>query len=98
MIQVRRGLGTDVEILPLTMVNLVQRADSGIEIRGNDDIVKRAPAKLDAEDGSPSWYAHGTNRRMITQESESEADSNEGSDKGSQPEIPVEGESEFGDT
>jgi hypothetical protein len=35
---------------------------------------------------------------MVTQESESEADSNEDSDEGSQPEIPVEGESEFGDT
>jgi predicted aspartyl protease len=98
LIQVRRDPGTNVEVLPLTMVNLVQRADSGIEIRGNDDIVKRALAKLDAEDGSPSWYAHGTNRRMITQESESKADSNEGSDEGSQLEILVEGESEFGDT
>ncbi len=35
---------------------------------------------------------------MITQESESEDDSNEGFDEGSQPEIPIEGESEFGDT
>ncbi len=57
-----------------------------------------APAKLDVEDGSSSWYAHGTSQRMVTQESESEADSNEDSDEGSQPEIPVEGESEFGDT
>jgi hypothetical protein len=39
LIQVRRGPGTDVEVLPLTMVNLVQRVDSGIEIRGSDDIV-----------------------------------------------------------
>jgi hypothetical protein len=39
LIQVRRGPSTDVEVLPLTMVNLVQRADSGIEIRGSDDIV-----------------------------------------------------------
>jgi hypothetical protein len=35
---------------------------------------------------------------MVTRESESQADSNEDSDEGSQPEIPVEGESEFGDT
>ncbi len=57
-----------------------------------------APAKLDAEDESSSWYAHGTSQRMVTQEPESEVDSNEDSDEGSQPEIPVEGESEFGDT
>jgi hypothetical protein len=66
LIQVRRGPGTDVEVLPLTMVNLMQRSDSEIEIRGNDGVVKRAPAKLDAGDGSPSWYAHGTNQRMVT--------------------------------
>jgi hypothetical protein len=35
---------------------------------------------------------------MITPEFESEDDSNEGSDEGSQPEIPVEGGFEFGDT
>ncbi len=27
LIQVRRGPGTDVEVLPLTMVNLIQRSD-----------------------------------------------------------------------
>jgi len=35
---------------------------------------------------------------MITPEFESEDDSNEGSDEGSQSEIPVEGGFEFGDT
>jgi len=35
---------------------------------------------------------------MVTQESESEADSGDDPDEGSQPEVPVEEESEFGDT
>jgi hypothetical protein len=98
LIQVRRGPGTDVEVLPLTMVNLIQRSDSKTDVRDDDGAMKRATGKLDAEDGSSSWYAHGTNQRMVAQESESESDSNEDSDEGSQPEIPVEGESEFGDT
>ncbi len=36
LIQVRRGPGTDVEVLPLTMVNLIQRSDSEIDICDND--------------------------------------------------------------
>ncbi len=98
LIQIRRGPGADVEVLPLNMVNLVQKSDSEIDIRGNNGVVKCAPAKLDVGDGSSSWYTHGTSQRMVTWESESEADSNEDSDEGFQPEILVEGESEFGDT
>jgi hypothetical protein len=97
LIQVRCGPGTDVEILPLTMVNLIQRLDLKIDVRDDDDAMKRATGKSDVEDGSSSWYAHGTGQRMVAQESESESDSNEDSDEGSQSEIPVEGESEFGD-
>jgi hypothetical protein len=50
LIQVRRGPSTDVKVLPLTMVNLIQRSDSEIDIRNNDGVVNGAPAKLDAED------------------------------------------------
>jgi predicted aspartyl protease len=32
LIQVKRGPGTDVEVLPLTMVNLIQRLDSKIDV------------------------------------------------------------------
>jgi len=50
LIQVRRGPSTDVEVLPLTMVNLIQRSDSEIDIRDNDGVVNGAPAKVDAKD------------------------------------------------
>ncbi|CAM6012376.1 unnamed protein product [Sphagnum balticum] len=80
------------------MVNLIRRLDSKIDICDDDGAMKRATGKLDVEDGSSSWYAHGTSQRMVAQEFESESDSNEDSDEGSQPEIPIEGESEFGDT
>jgi hypothetical protein len=98
LIQVRRSLGTDVEVLPLTMVNLMQRSDSKTDVCDGDSAMKRATGKLNAEDGSSSWYAHGIGQRMIAHESKSESDSNEDSDKGSRLGIQVEGESEFGDT
>jgi predicted aspartyl protease len=40
LIQVRRGPGTDVEVLPLTMVNLLQRSGSAIGDH-HDDCVQR---------------------------------------------------------
>ncbi len=98
LIQVRRGPGTDVEVLPLTMVNLMQRSDSKTDVRNDNGTLKRATGKLDVVDGSSSWYAHGTGKRMIAQESESDSDSNEDSDEGTQPVGRVESESEFGDT
>jgi predicted aspartyl protease len=98
LIQVRRGPGTDVEVLPLTMVNLMQRSDSKIDVRNDDGTLKCATGKSDAVDESSSWYAHGTSKRMIAQESKSDFDSNEDSDEGTQPVGPVESEYEFGDT
>jgi hypothetical protein len=98
LIQVRRGPGTDVEVLPLTMVNLMQRSDSKTDVCDGDSAMKRVIGKLNVEDGSSSWYAHGIGQRMIAHESESESDSNEDSNERSRPGIQVEGESEFGDT
>jgi hypothetical protein len=60
--------------------------------------MKHVIGKLNAENGLSPWYAHGTGQRMITHEFESEYDSNEDFDEGSQPGIQVEGEFEFGDT
>jgi predicted aspartyl protease len=36
LIQVRCGSGANVEILPLTMVNLVQRSDSSVDVHGDE--------------------------------------------------------------
>jgi len=38
LIQVRKGLGIDVEVLPLTMVNLLQRMNSGSLIQDTTSI------------------------------------------------------------
>jgi hypothetical protein len=40
LIQVRKGPGTDVEVLPLTMVNLLQRMSSGFLIQDTTSIWK----------------------------------------------------------
>jgi hypothetical protein len=77
LIQVRRGPGTNVEILPLTVVNLVQRSDSGADVRGEDGCVKRTSERSGAEDLSSSRCADGISRQMSAQESESESDSSE---------------------
>jgi len=98
LIQVRRGPGTNVEILPLTVVNLVQRSDSGADVRGEDGCVKCTSERSGAEDLSSSWCADGISRQMSAQESESESDSSEDADEAAQLEGLVEGESEFGDT
>ncbi|CAK9195607.1 unnamed protein product [Sphagnum troendelagicum] len=98
LIQVRRGPGTDVEVLPLTMVNLMQRSDSKTNVRDDANVLRHAPGNSDAVDGLSSLWEHGTNEQMIAQESESDSDSNEDSNEGTQPVGPVDGESEFGDT
>jgi predicted aspartyl protease len=98
LIQVRHGPGTNVKILPLTVVNLVQRSDSGVDVRGEDGCVKRTSERSSAEDLSSSWCADGINRQMSAQESELESDSSEDADRAAQLEGQVEGESKFGDT
>jgi hypothetical protein len=98
LIQVKRGPSTDVEVLPLTMVNLVQRSNSNNNIHGKDGAVKCVSTGSRIDEESLHWNALGANPQMVTQESESEADSSDDTDEGSQPKVPVEDESEFGNT
>ncbi len=98
LIQVRRGPGTDVEVLPLTMVNLVQRSDSRTDGRDGNDTRKHTPGNPEAEDGSPLSCKHGTNERRMVQESESDSHSSESSDEGTKLVGPDGVVSEFGDT
>ncbi|CAK9866321.1 unnamed protein product [Sphagnum jensenii] len=51
LIQVRKGPGADVEILPLTMVNLVQRSNSSMNTRDNDVILQQELRKPNSEGG-----------------------------------------------
>jgi hypothetical protein len=98
LIQVRRGPGTDVEVLPLTMVNLIQWSDPEDDVCSKGITGKSVPANLEADDELLSWYERASSPPMTTQESESETDSNEEPDEGSQHGSSVEVESEFGDT
>jgi len=98
LIQVRRGPGTDVEVLSLTMVNLMQRSDSKTNVRDDANVLRHAPGNSDAVDELSSLWEHGTNEQMIAQEFESDSDSNEDSNEGTQPVGSVDGESEFRDT
>jgi predicted aspartyl protease len=98
LIQVRRGPSTDVEVLPLTMVNLIQQSDPKDDVCSKGTIGKSVPANLETNDELLSWCAPASSPPMTTQESESETDSNEESDEGSQQGSLVEVESEFGDT
>jgi hypothetical protein len=43
LIQVKRGPGTDVEVLPLTMVNLIQRSDSKTNVQNDVNVIRHAP-------------------------------------------------------
>jgi hypothetical protein len=52
LIQVRHGHGTHVEVLPLTMVNLLQKVNVGQGRNGTTTCVKNAPADRDAGVGS----------------------------------------------
>ncbi len=84
LIQVRRGPGTNVEVLPLTMVNLIQRSDPEDDVCSKGTTGKSVPANLEADDELLSWCALASSPPMTTQEYESETDSNEESDEGSQ--------------
>jgi len=98
LIQVRPGPGTDVEVLPLTVVNLVQRSDSRTDGCDGDDTRKHTPRNPEAEDGSSLSCKRGTNGRRMVQESEFDFEPSESSNEGTQLVGPDGGVSEFGDT
>jgi len=99
LIQVRRGLGSDVEVLPLTMVNMLQKLNSETVIPANVDALKHTPGNLDALFKKSSLYdEYGANVQIDTLESDSDSDSNESYDQVVQVVEPVEGAPEFGNT
>jgi hypothetical protein len=98
LIQVRRGLGTDVEVLPLTVVNLVQRSDSRADGRDGDDARKQILGNPEAGYGSTLSCKYGTNERGRVQETDSDSDSSESSDEGTKVVGLDGGAFEFGDT
>jgi len=99
LIQVRRGPGSDVEVLPLTMVNMLQKLNSEIVIPANADALKHTPGNLDALFRKSSLHdEYGANVRIDTRESDSDSDSNESYDQVVQVVELVKGALEFGNT
>jgi predicted aspartyl protease len=94
LIQVRKGPGTDVEVLPLAMVNLIQKSDL---VNGDSNKVctrRKAPRE-------PEWVHEAPesgDRRIVEMESESNSDLDEDTDDESQTVDAINGPSEFGDT
>jgi hypothetical protein len=99
LIQVRKGPGTDVEVLPLTMVNLLQRMNSGSLIQDTTSIWTETH-----NDGDSNWISD-QDRAIMTKEggsstsaSDADTDDNERSDSDSNQLKQIDCENEFGDT
>jgi hypothetical protein len=67
-------------------------------IRDDVDVLKHAPGNLNIVVKRLSLYEHGTNERMDTQESNSDFETNEDCNEGTQLVGPVDGESKFENT
>jgi hypothetical protein len=74
LIQVRRGPGADVEILPLSVVNLIQRSDKITDGHNRDAIRESRPAN---SDGIVQVSKQGADDRRKVEELESDSNSNE---------------------
>jgi len=100
LIQVRRELRTKVEVLPLTMVNMLQKMNSETMMQevtaalGNTHL----DGKLDAIVRQPSLCEHIAARRTDAWVSNSDSDTNEDREGGLQLVELVVDESEFGNT
>jgi predicted aspartyl protease len=84
LIQVRRGPGANVEVLPLTMVNLMQRSDSATGDSNNDCVGKHVSGGLEAMDGVSYLSQQSISERIAELQSESDSGSSEDSDEENQ--------------
>jgi hypothetical protein len=98
LIQVRRGPRFDVEVLPLTMVNMLQNLNSETKIPDDAHALKHVPRNLDAVIKHSSLYEYGGNERMDAREPDSDSDTDEDCNEEIQLVGPVDDESEFGNT
>ncbi|CAK9276053.1 unnamed protein product [Sphagnum jensenii] len=98
LIQVRRGPGANVEVLPLTMVNLLQRSGSATGDHHDDCAQRQALGISEVRKGASYLSRQDTDEQLTELESESDSGSSEESDEENQTGVTVEGESEFGNT
>jgi hypothetical protein len=98
LIQVRKGPGADVEVLPLAMVNLIQSANS---VGGNCNKDRReegAPRALKKIDETSYLCRPNGGKQIAELESKTDSSSSEDSDGESQTVGVIDNVSEFGDT
>ncbi len=94
LIQVRRGSGSDVEVLPLTMVNMLQRLNSETLMQNNLHFVGRP----DTITGKPCEGEQGEIKEFDARISSSGSDTSEDCEEEYQRLRLSNAESEFGDT
>jgi hypothetical protein len=96
LIQVRHGPGTNVEVLPLTMVNLLQRMNSSTTGRGTATFWKDAPANQggDVESDQDLKTVEGGDDAYVS-DSDDESDNDEFHDSESNPLEQSDSEDEF---
>ncbi len=97
LIQVRHGPGSDVEVLPLTMVNMLQKMNSTTLTR-DDPTLEDTHGDLDAIVRHPSLYEYVTTGRLDALVSDLDSDTNEDRERRLQLVEPVDDKSEFGNT
>jgi hypothetical protein len=98
LIQVRHGPGTNVEVLPLTMVNLLQRMNANTMGRGTATFWKDAPANQggDVESDQDLKTVEGGDDVFVS-DSDDESDNDEFHDSESNPLEQSDSEDEFED-
>jgi hypothetical protein len=98
LIQVRKGPGADVEVLPLTMVNLIQKSDSVVGSCNEHCKEEGTPGEPEIMDEASYLCQHNSGGQIAELESETDSGSSEDSDGENQTMGAIEEESEFGNT
>ncbi|CAM6062072.1 unnamed protein product [Sphagnum tenellum] len=98
LIQVRRGFGTDVEVLPLTMVNLLQRSGS-VSGEHHDHCTQEQTVGISGVmKEAPCFHPQDEDERLSELDSSSDSGHSEESKEEDQTRGTDEGGSEFGNT
>jgi hypothetical protein len=100
LIQVRHGPGTNVEVLPLTMVNMLQRMNSETLMQDVDVALENTHLNgdLDVDIGNPSLCDPIMAGQMDALVSELDIDADDDCEGGLQLVEPIDDEPEFGNT
>ncbi len=95
----RKGPRTNVEVLPLTVVNLLQNVSSeAVEHDATVAMKSASPEALEVDLGKMSLYDSDVNKQADVLVSEFDTDADTDSEEGLQSVEPIDEESEFGNT